>query len=140
MIRKKTILIIGALGSTWWLTLYLVDSTFFSVTGQCHMNYVGWCGTLSGFIEHTVVFTMPLIILFLFSLITYRMRTEIYETWFRFARWWIPLSMLAIFLAPEYSHDWLYPITKGYIAFATSAIFLVISALIVVIKFVSLRK
>jgi len=69
--------------------------------------------------------------LFFLSLITYWMRNEVYEAWFRFARWWIPLSMLAIFIAPEYSSDWMYRIEKGSVAFITSALFVAISTIII---------
>ena len=78
--------------------------------------------------------------LFLFSLITYKMREEVYQAWFRFVCWWIPLSVLLIFIAPEYSHDWLYPIEKGSVALLTSAIFLIVSLLIIVAKYISLRR
>ncbi len=73
--------------------------------------------------------------LFIFSLITYWMREEVYRAWFRFARWWIPLSMLAIFLAPEYSSDWMYPIEKGTVTFLFSVSFCIISLLIILVRY-----
>lgn len=86
----------------------------------------------------TVAF--PLLVLFIFSLITYWMRDEIYRAWFKFARIWIPLSMLAIFLAPEYSNDWMFPIEKGTVALATSLIFVVVSLIIIAMKLVSSNR
>lgn len=70
---------------------------------------------------------IPVVFLFLFSLITYRMSEKIFSAWSKFAVVWIPLSMLAIFLAPEYSGDFLFPIEKGTVAIISSLIFLVIS-------------
>jgi len=65
---------------------------------------------------------------------------EIYESWFRFARWWIPLSMLAIFMAPEYSHDWMFRVEKGSVALAMSATFIIVSIGIIAIKYFSLKR
>ncbi|MDO8492742.1 MAG: hypothetical protein Q7S34_03830 [bacterium] len=83
---------------------------------------------------------LPIIPLFLFALITYKMRDEAYHAWLRFSYAWVPLSMLLIFIAPDYSHDWLYPIDKGSIAFVMSAIFCVVSLVIIAVKYISLRK
>jgi hypothetical protein len=67
------------------------------------------------------------------------MREEVYQAWFRFARWWIPLSMVLILISPEYSGDWMYPITKGTVAFLTSGIFIVVSVLIIFVKLLRSR-
>jgi len=83
---------------------------------------------------------LPTLPLFLFSLITYWMQDEIYRAWFRFARWWIPLSMLLIFLAPDYSGDWLFPTDKGRIAFLVSLLFVVISIVLIAYRFYTMRK
>lgn len=53
-------------------------------------------------------------------------------SWIRFAAWAVPLSMLAIFMAPEYSTDWMYRVEKGSVAIATSVIFSLISLGIIV--------
>ncbi len=76
---------------------------------------------------------LPILPLFLFSLITYRMAASVYRAWVRFAAVWIPLSMVGILFAPEYvtNMGWFYPVVKGTVAFSTSLLFLVISALIV---------
>lgn len=74
---------------------------------------------------------LPIFPAFLFSLITYKMRDEVYRTWFKFARWWIPLSMLVIFLAPEYPSNFMSPIEKGTVALLFSALFVIISTVIV---------
>ncbi len=63
------------------------------------------------------------------------MREEIYRAWFKFARWWIPLSMLFILIAPEYSQDLLYPIEKGGVAFVSSSIFFIVSTIIITVKY-----
>ncbi|MHB0865686.1 MAG: hypothetical protein ACYC1Y_02190 [Minisyncoccota bacterium] len=85
---------------------------------------------------------LPILPLFLFSLITYKMRDEVYRAWLRFASVWIPLSMLGILLAPEYSEQFLpmFPVVKGTVAFFSSLLFFTISLFIVVWKFFVVRS
>lgn len=84
-------------------------------------------------IMRTFLIIIPL---FLFSLITYKMRDEIYKAWFKFARIWVPLSIILVLISPEYSHG-LVPIEKGTISFGMSVIFLVVSIFLIIIKFFS---
>ncbi len=81
----------------------------------------------------------PIIPLFLFSLITYKMRDEIYRAWLRFAYVWIPLSMVAILLAPEYSGDWMYPVVKGTVAFFSSVLFALVSLGIIIWRYATVK-
>lgn len=76
----------------------------------------------------------PILPLFLFSLITYFLPERFFITWLKFARVWIPLSMLGILLAPEYSNEFMFAITKGSVAFTMSALFCVISSAILLFK------
>ncbi|MBM3261100.1 hypothetical protein FJY93_01640 [Candidatus Kaiserbacteria bacterium] len=68
------------------------------------------------------------------------MRDEVYRMWVRFSYVWIPLSMIAIFFAPAYSGDWMYPIDKNSIAFLASVLFIVISLAIIAWKYIAIRK
>ncbi|OGG40588.1 hypothetical protein A2118_03155 [Candidatus Kaiserbacteria bacterium GWA2_50_9] len=82
----------------------------------------------------------PVIPLFVLSLITYKMRDEVYRAWLRFAQVWVPLSMLFIFLAPEYTSDWMFPVVKGTVAFFSSLLFLIISLIIIAWKYFTTRR
>lgn len=62
-----------------------------------------------------------------FSVATFWMQDIVYIKWFRFARIWVPLSMVAIFLAPSYASDWMFPIEKGTVLFVANILFVVIS-------------
>ena len=114
---KKALLLISGL-----VTAILVLISIFGTYSLC--NNVGTCINASDFFY---IHSLPVLVFFFLALITYFLRQEIYNTWFRFARIWIPLSMLAIFLAPEYSHDWMFPIEKGTVALFSSALFVIIS-------------
>lgn len=84
--------------------------------------------------------SLPFFGVFVVSILLYFVRDEIYESWFRFARWWIPLSMLLIFISPEYPTGIYDPIQKGSVAFGMSAAFIVISILIIIMKYFALKR
>ena len=52
---------------------------------------VEWC-------EPLAFSLMPFIVIFLLSLITYKMRDEVFRAWWRFARWWAPVIIIATLL------------------------------------------
>ncbi len=43
-----------------------------------------------------LLYSIP--VLFLFSLITYRMRDEVFRAWWNFARWWVPVIIVVTLL------------------------------------------
>jgi hypothetical protein len=102
------------------------------------INYIGTYKTCNDIFECTeilyaaMIVLFPIIPLFIFSLITYKMREEIFEIWWKFARIWIPVSMLAILIAPSYTHNWILPIVKGTVAFASVVLFVIISLALII--------
>ena len=129
--NKKTILIVSGL-----ITGILLVANWIGTFQLCGGREYGQCMDYS---YSTMINFLPIIPLFLFSLITYKMRDEVYMAWLRFARVWIPVSMILIFLAPEYSSDWMYSIEKGPIAFFSSLLFVIIALTLIVWKRFSLR-
>ena len=109
------------------------------------INYLGtdnFCGINRGCIEtlaNTLRILFVLIPLFILSLITYKMRDEIFHSWLTFTYLWIPLTLIGTLLAPEYSPS-LIPITKGVVSFLMSALFLLISLILILVKHFSLHK
>jgi hypothetical protein len=79
-------------------------------------------------------------IIFLFSLITYKMRNEVFRLWVRFTYVWLPLTLILVFVAPEYQNSWLPVYEKGFVSFVFSATYFLISLILVTIKYISLRK
>jgi hypothetical protein len=86
-----------------------------------------------------ILFFIPL---FLFSLITYPMRDVVFQRWFRFARWWIPLSMVLILITPNPHGSWLTInlISKPLTTAVTLALFVLISTIIIVVTWWKHRK
>jgi hypothetical protein len=77
---------------------------------------------------------IPVFPLFLFVLISFFLSDQYYNRWWHFARIATPLSMLLIFLAPSYSHDWMLPIEKGSVALTTTIIFSLWSILLLLFQ------
>ena len=97
--------------------------------GNCIELYIRYC---------FFIFWSPTV--FVFSLITYFLSENIFRAWFRFTVWFVPLSMFLIFLAPEYSTDWMYRVEKGSVAVATSGIFSLVSTLIITVQYLWSRR
>lgn len=89
---KKKILIASLVYPLFIGTVMLLDKT-------CNSS---WCdiGADSplGFL---LIIFFPLFPTLLFSLITYKMREEVFLAWCNFSYWWIPLSVLLVLITPE---------------------------------------
>lgn len=81
----------------------------------------------------------PIIPLFILSLITYKMRGEVYSAWLKFTYVWIPLTMFMILIAPEYGNAFL-PIEKGTVAGFFSLLYILISLIIIIWKYFATRR
>lgn len=130
--NKKILLIVSGIS-----TVVLLVLNWIGTNTLC--EWIGQDTVCMGILYSTMMNLFPIIPLFLLSLITYKMLDEVYRAWFRFTRWWIPLSMLAIFLAPEYSADWMFSIVKGTVAFFSSLLFVFISLIIIAYKHFATR-
>jgi glucan phosphoethanolaminetransferase (alkaline phosphatase superfamily) len=119
--------------------------------GIIFFDYIGtysWCdyfifnghqGNCPFILSGLEMLFFPVLPLFLFSLITYRLRAEAFQSWWKFARIATPLSMFLIFIAPSYSHDWMFPIEKGSVALMTTILFIFISIILLIRTHRSLR-
>lgn len=124
---KKSVLLVGFLGS-----LFFILFLYATKVGLCNLINSSCLETFDSFAENITI-SLPL---FLLSLITFKMRSEVFSAWFKFTRIWVPLSIFLVLISPEYSHG-LIPLDKGTVSLAFSALFLVISLFIIFIKFFS---
>ena len=130
IMNKKHILVISFVGFTMFLL-----GIFISLKGYC-LEYTLFCSRAhDDSLAATLLVFTPLLLL---SIITYKMRNEVYDTWIKFAYVWVPLTIILTILSPEYSLS-LLPITKGVVSFFMSASFLVISLIMIIYRFVSIR-
>lgn len=82
---------------------------------------------------------------FLFSLITYFLREEIFRSWIKFTYVWVPLSMFLVFIIPGGGGNGAFPslIDKQLVAILMSGLFSIISLIIVIwgiVKFYWFKK
>lgn len=67
-------------------------------------------------------------------------RDEIFQSWLRFARWWIPLSILIIAITPTTGHDWaLGGPTREIMSWVMGGFFFFVSLIIIFVKSSKLR-
>ena len=78
--------------------------------------------------------------IFILSLITYKMREEIFRAWVKFTYVWVPLTIIFTLLAPEYTNSLLPIFEKGFVSFSMSFLFLLISLIIIISKHFSLKQ
>ena len=84
----------------------------------------------------------PLLCFFVVCLITYKMPEKVFQTWAWFALPWAVLSMILIYMAPEYAQSGFGPsisLDKGFVAFIMSGLFIFASICIIVIRYIALR-
>src|SRR3989344_5028266 len=112
------------------MTVVFVALLFATKFGICAPNDFACTDSLDPIAQVISIF-LPV---FLLASITYFMREEVYRTWFRFARWWVPLSVFVTLVTPT-THDWLYPLaSKAGVAFLTVISFFIISFIIIAWK------
>lgn len=104
MLTKKKVLLIGLLGTTIFFSPYLYNQTF-----GCYGSSSFFCSSLY---EIVAIITILFPFLMLFSIITYKMKNEIFDAWRNFSTWFIPLSAFIILIAPEDHTSFIAPSTK----------------------------
>src|SRR3989344_5703209 len=131
MLSKKITLALASIG-----TGLFILSLFAEELGLCGLVATSCQDFFDPIAEIVSIFLVALLLIS----ILYFLHDEIYQSWFRFARWWIPLSMLLIFISPEYPTNIYDPIQKGSVAFVMSGAFVVISIITIAIKYFSLKR
>lgn len=129
-------LIILASGTVTLVLIVLNSIGNFTLCGS-----VEW-GSCIDYLANLETAFLPLIPLFIFSAVTYFMPERVFKAWAKFAVIWIPLSMLAILVAPEYDGAFipLFPVIKGTVAFGMSAFFALISTVLIGIQYYGARR
>ena len=88
---KLRVLFFSLAGTLLYFSQFLFDS------GSCGSNKI--CNEVGDVLNQdslTLIIILPFV--FLFSLITYNMREEIFQSWWHFARWFVPLIIVSTFL------------------------------------------
>lgn len=130
-LTKRNALLLAFFGS-----LVFVLSAFqkeLSICGTVYNN----CWDIVDLIWPPLSFSIPLLFL---CILTHKMRDEIFVVWINFAKWWVPLSMIAILITPqEIKGSFSVPI-KEPLAFFCAGTLLVVSLILIAHKHLTLKK
>src|SRR3989344_5364680 len=96
MNTKKNVFFVGLLGTLFLIIGFSLGSDSCSLNNLCTKIYdfINSDFINSDFFATLIFLTIPLFIL---SLITYKMRDEVFRAWWNFARWWV-LVIIAVTL------------------------------------------
>jgi len=89
MMTKRNVLFLGIIGSVLSLVPVIINQI-----SSCYQKNWFFCRDSY---EIIAVSLLPLLPLFLLSLITYRMRDDVFRAWWGFARWWVLVIVAATF-------------------------------------------
>jgi hypothetical protein len=129
---KKILLCVSVIFSVLFIiSLYSIEIKI------CQPYDYSICSEYSNIFGEEILIFIPILIL---SLITYKMRDEIFGLWSKFTYIWLPLTLILVSIAPEYMNSWLPIYEKGFVSFIMSAIYLLASCVIIVVKYISLKK
>ena len=130
LLTKKNILLLsGILGCIELLVIILF--LFFPT-----MKFVSHYG---GSLDQYYLFFLIFIPTLLFSLITHKLRDEVFESWIKFAKWWVLVTLLLVLITPSQDQS-IIPLDKEMISLFSTAIFTLISIVVVLARTMSLRK
>ncbi len=127
---KENVLAAAVLGT---VTFYMCA---FQITTLCGNTYRD-CWDILDLIWPPFSFAPPLLIL---SLVTYKMSDKIFHAWVSFAKWWVPLSIVAILVTPVESGGWISLPFQAMMAAFCAATLLFVSLGIICWKHFSLKK
>jgi hypothetical protein len=129
---KKNILLLSFVGASVYGILFLYSDSLYDYCfagGRC----LEFWNSLK--IIGPIIFPFPAV--FLFSLITYFMREETFRSWLHFVYWWVPLSIFLTLITTESGGGGFGPQMswgKEDTAFVFSALFAVISLILIIVK------
>ncbi len=132
IIAKRNVLIV-AIGGV--IVMFLVANSW--KTGLCARENYDCAFSMVALAASLFIFIPTMF----FSLVTYFMREEVFQSWAKFAIWWVPLTVLLTMAAPnDASQSLPMPSTKGIIDIGMILIFIIASFVIIVTKRAALKR
>lgn len=104
--------------------------------GEAECYNMRWC---DGYLYPTLSYLLPMHIIFVFSLITYKMRNEVFLAWRNFSYWWIPISVFLVLITPE-GNSVIMSWGKEIPAIGMSVLYVLISTILITRRFFTLKK
>lgn len=111
---KRIVFFGGLIGTLLVLFLFSLE------TSSCYSTSA--CLEFRRFFNHQLTFIPPYLFflpipVFLLSLITYKLRDEVFRAWWRFARWWAPVIMIVTILLENAGGGGTLGMNKDFTAF-----------------------
>lgn len=130
---------ISLIGSLFLLFLIIIQET-----PACYDKWE-WCRTfLWDFVNFNGPFFFALPIVFFLSLITRKLRDEVFYTWLKFSAFTIPVILFFIFKSPESAYGGALAstmtVTRAQAALQLSVIYLIISLILITYKHFTLKR
>jgi len=126
---KKKVLLVSTLGLILILGIGLFDANY---PERC--RYITKTGPIIGhavrYCENLALSLSPFLSIFLFSLITYKMRDAAFTEWMNFTRWWVPLTIVLTLIMPSDNGSF-FPADKGHVALIMTALYTFLSLVVV---------
>lgn len=136
MMTKKHTLIIS---SFFAVMLFVVGANMSSINSLlCGEPRSFSCLDIIDIIATLLVFTIPI---FVFSLLTYFLRTETFRAWLHFTYWWVPLSFVIILFSSSRPSANIVGISDQEIfSILTFGLYVLLSLIIIAWKYAATRK
>ena len=111
---KRHVFFVGLAGTLLILFLFSLE------TSSCYSNTS--CLEFRRFFNRQLTFIPPYLFflpipIFILSLITYKMRDEVFRAWWGFARWWVPVIMVVTLLLENAGGGGTLGMNKDFTAF-----------------------
>ena len=133
MMTKKNVLIVSVAYVAYVGSLLLIS-------GICHAT---WCRVSESDVFGLIMFSFaPLLPVFILSLITYRLKDEVFQAWWNFARWWVIVIIAVTFLLENASGGGTLGMNQDFTAFILIilySIFMVTSLVKIVREYVRVK-
>ena len=98
-------------------------------------DFCYWRQNCSLISEIFALYSLPFISVFIFSVITFKLKESTFILWRNFSMWAIPISLLIITMLPMRTHGLdFFPVTKGTVIFPLTILYSVISLLVIISK------
>lgn len=135
LVTKKNTTIFGIIGTLLIALLYLLAGSSYCYSSEmCHgvLKEMQFWNLVS-----YLVSSFPILLL---SLVTYKMRDELFSAWIGFAIWWLPFSIFVTAIAPESKEGFISVPIKLPLALFCAGMSLAVSLGLVTWKWFALRK
>lgn len=96
-------------------------------------------GTCVDNLANIIILSLIIFPVFLVSAITYFLKDRVFLAWLKFSSIWIPLQVILSLLTPRYGGAGIISIDRGAVSFVLSALYLIISLVLIAYKSWKLR-